>query len=55
MTYGEKFLYIIAKMEDIPSKTDFLERKGISIAEKHTLAKKYLSQGNVNNAWQILL
>ena len=48
-------LAILASLEDIPSKTDFLEREGKSTAEKHTLAKKYLSQGNVNDAWQILL
>ena len=48
-------LAILASLEQIPSKTDFLEREGINIAEKHTLAKKYLSQGNVNDAWQILL
>jgi len=48
-------LAILASLEQIPSKTDFLEREGISIAEKHTLAKKYLSQGNVDDAWQVLL
>jgi len=48
-------LAILASLEDIPSKTDFLEREGKDIAEKHTLAKKYLSQGNVNDAWQVLL
>ena len=48
-------LAILASLEDIPSKTDFLEREGKNIAEKHTLAKKYLSQGNVNDAWQVLL
>ena len=48
-------LAILASLEQIPSKIDFLQREGISIAEKHTLAKKYLSQGNVNNAWQVLL
>ncbi|MDC0204389.1 flavin reductase family protein [Flavobacteriales bacterium] len=48
-------LAILASLEEIPSKTDFLEREGKNIAEKHTLAKKYLSQGNVNDAWQVLL
>jgi len=48
-------LAILASLEDIPSKTDFLKREGKNIAEKHTLAKKYLSQGNVNDAWQVLL
>ena len=48
-------LATLASLEEIPSKTDFLEREGKNIAEKHTLAKKYLRQGNVNEAWQILL
>ena len=48
-------LAILASLEEIPAKTDFLEREGKNIAEKHTLAKKYLSQGNVNDAWQVLL
>ena len=48
-------LAILASLEEMPAKTDFLEREGKNTAEKHTLAKKYLSQGNVNDAWQILL
>ena len=48
-------LAILASLEEIPAKTDFLEREEKNTAEKHTLAKKYLSQGNVNDAWQILL
>ena len=48
-------LAILASLEEMPAKTDFLEREGKNIAEKHTLAKKYLSQGNVNDAWQVLL
>ena len=48
-------LAILASLEEIPAKTDFLEREGKNTAEKYTLAKKYLSQGNVNDAWQILL
>ncbi len=48
-------LAILASLEEIPAKTDFLEREGENTAEKHTLAKKYLSQGNVNDAWQVLL
>ena len=48
-------LAILASLEEMPAKTDFLEREGKKTAEKHTLAKKYLSQGNVNDAWQILL
>jgi flavin reductase (DIM6/NTAB) family NADH-FMN oxidoreductase RutF len=48
-------LAILASSEEIPSKIDFLEREGKSTVEKHTLAKKYLSQGSINNAWQVLL
>ena len=48
-------LAILASLEEIPTKTDFLEREEKNTAEKHILAKKYLSQGNVNDAWQILL
>ena len=48
-------LAILASFEQIPSKIDFLGREGISLVEKHTLAKKYLTQGNVNDAWQVLL
>jgi len=48
-------LAILASLEEIPAKTDFLEREEKNTAEKHILAKKYLSQGNVNDAWKILL
>ena len=48
-------LAILASLEKIPAKIDFLEREGKDTAEKHTLAEKYLIQGNVNDAWQILL
>ena len=48
-------LAILASLEKIPAKIDFLEREGKDTIEKHTLAKKYLSQGNVNDAWQVLL
>jgi flavin reductase (DIM6/NTAB) family NADH-FMN oxidoreductase RutF len=48
-------LAILASLEEIPEKEDFPEREGKSTAEKYTLAKKYLSQGNISNAWQILL
>jgi len=48
-------LAILASDEQIPEKEDFPEREGKNTAEKHTLAKKYLSQGNVNDSWQILL
>jgi len=46
---------ILASVEEIPAKTDFLEGEGKNTAEKHTLAKKYLNQGNVKDAWQVLL
>lgn len=48
-------LALLASFEEIPKKTDFLERDGKNTTEKHTLAKKYLSQGNLNDAWQVLL
>jgi flavin reductase (DIM6/NTAB) family NADH-FMN oxidoreductase RutF len=48
-------LAILASLEEIPEKEDFPEREGKSTAEKYTLAKKYLSQGNISNAWQVLL
>ena len=48
-------LAILASLEEIPAKTDFLEREEKNTGEKHILAKKYLSQGNVNDAWKILL
>ena len=48
-------LAILASLEKIPAKIDFLEREGKDTIEKHTLAKQYLNQGNVNDAWQILL
>jgi flavin reductase (DIM6/NTAB) family NADH-FMN oxidoreductase RutF len=48
-------LAILASSEEIPSKIDFLEREGKCTAEKHTLAKNYLSQGSINDAWQVLL
>ncbi len=48
-------LAILASLEEIPAKTEFSQREGKNTTEKHTLAKKYLSQGNANDAWQILL
>ena len=48
-------LAILASLEEIPAKTNFSQREGKKTAEKHTLAKKYLSQGSINDAWQILL
>ena len=48
-------LAILASLEEIPAKTEFSQREGKNTTEKHTLAKKYLSQGNVNDSWQILL
>lgn len=48
-------LALLASFEEIPTKTDFLERDGKNTIEKHTLAKKYLSQGDLNAAWQVLL
>ena len=48
-------LAILASLEETPKKIDFLERTGKNKEEKHILAKKFLGQGNINDAWQILL
>ena len=46
-------LALLASVEKIPNKEN---KKEISnMQEKHTLAKKMLSKGDVINAWQILL
>ena len=48
-------LAILASAENIPFKKDFPLRNGKELREKHILAKEFLSQEKVNNAWQILL
>ncbi len=47
-------LAILASAENIPEKKDFKGREK-NTTEKHTLAKELLSQGNSEDAWQILL
>jgi len=48
-------LAILASLEKIPKKIDFPNREVSSLEEKHKLAKNYLKQDNVPDAWQILL
>jgi flavin reductase (DIM6/NTAB) family NADH-FMN oxidoreductase RutF len=48
-------LAILASAENIPEKIEFINRDNKNKSEKHILAKDFLSQGEVNNAWQILL
>ncbi len=48
-------LAILASAEKIPLKNNFNLRDNKNTSEKHILAKEFLSQGEVENAWQILL
>lgn len=48
-------LAILASAEHIPKKTKFILRDNKNTTEKHILAKQFLSQGNIEKAWQILL
>tara|TARA_Y100001968_G_C19421042_1_gene751760 strand:+ start:376 stop:1212 length:837 start_codon:yes stop_codon:yes gene_type:complete len=48
-------LAILASAENIPEKQDFYQRKNKSLQEKHLIAKQLLSEGNHQDAWQILL
>ena len=48
-------LAILASAEKIPLKNNFNIRDNKNTSEKHILAKEFLSQGEVENAWQILL
>ena len=48
-------LAILASTENIPKKIEFILRNNKNKSEKHILAKDFLSQGEVDNAWQILL
>ena len=48
-------LAILASAENIPLKKDFADRLDKNLTEKHILAKKFLTQGKVEDAWQILL
>jgi flavin reductase (DIM6/NTAB) family NADH-FMN oxidoreductase RutF len=48
-------LAILASVENIPEKKEFTLREEKNTTEKHILAKKLLSQGKSEDAWQILL
>ena len=48
-------LAILASTEYIPLRKDFPQRIDKNLTEKHILAKEFLSQGKVEEAWQILL
>lgn len=48
-------LAILASSEKIPVKNKFNLRDNKNTSEKHILAKEFLSQGDMENAWQILL
>ncbi len=48
-------LAILASAENIPLRKDFPQRSGKHLREKHILAKEFLSQEKINDAWQILL
>ena len=48
-------LAILASAENIPAKIKLNERENKSIEEKHIFAKNLLSQGKVEEAWQILI
>ena len=48
-------LAILASAENIPLRKDFTQRNDKNLTEKHILAKEFLSQGKIDDAWQILL
>ena len=48
-------LAILASIEKIPEKKDFLLRDNKNISEKHILAKAFLQEEKFEEAWQILL
>jgi flavin reductase (DIM6/NTAB) family NADH-FMN oxidoreductase RutF len=48
-------LAILASSENIPAKKEFTLREEKNTTEKHILAKELLSQGKMEDAWQILL
>ena len=48
-------LAILASAENIPVKIELNARENKSIEEKHIFAKELLSQGKVEEAWQILI
>ena len=48
-------LAILASAENIPEKNEFTLRDNKNTTEKHILAKDFLSQGKIEEAWQIIL
>ena len=48
-------LAILASAEKIPKRKDFPKRLNKNLVEKHILAKEFLRQGKIEEAWQILL
>ena len=48
-------LAILASVENIPKKNEFILRDNKDIEEKHILAKEFLGQGKVEDTWHILL
>lgn len=48
-------LAILASVEEIPKKRNFEERENKNTEEKHILAKSYLNQNRLQEAWQLLL
>ena len=48
-------LAILASIENIPEKEKFDLRENKNTKEKHILAKEFLSQGETEKAWQMLL
>ena len=48
-------LGILASAENIPEKNEFTLRDNKNTTEKHILAKEFLSQGKIEEAWQIIL
>ena len=48
-------LAILASAENIPEKKKFNLRDNKNTTEKHILAKEFICQGEIENAWQILL
>ena len=48
-------LAILASLENIPEKKYFSIKDKKNRSEKHILAKKFLKEDNIEDAWQILL
>ena len=48
-------LAILASIEEVPIKNDLQSNTNRNLEEKHILAKQFLKEGNVLEAWKILL